>query len=159
MPSTNRHSFIRSLKRKGLKEAIVIKIGLYDLVTSTTLESNKSPSPYPLPRPGRGPGVGWYRVGLLSQALLPPGAGPQPVLSAHLPDGAAAGRCPGAPQYAGAVPPLARPCCLAPVTHDLAADGVGGLRQAATARAAAGAALPGPLHASGGHHESAAPRL
>ena len=42
MRSTNRHSFIRSLKRKGLKEAIVIKIGLYDLVTSTTLESNKS---------------------------------------------------------------------------------------------------------------------
>ena len=31
-----------SLKRKGLKEEIVIKIGLYDLVTSTTLESNKS---------------------------------------------------------------------------------------------------------------------
>src|SRR5712671_7511336 len=43
MRSTNRHSFIRSLKRKGLKEEIVIKIGLYDLVTSTTLESNKSP--------------------------------------------------------------------------------------------------------------------
>src|SRR6266852_2430342 len=42
MRSTNRHSFIRSLKRKGLKEEIVIKIGLYDLVTSTTLESNKS---------------------------------------------------------------------------------------------------------------------
>jgi hypothetical protein len=35
-------SFIRSLKRKGFKEEIVIKIGLYDLVTSTTLESNKS---------------------------------------------------------------------------------------------------------------------
>jgi hypothetical protein len=30
------------LKRKGFKEEIVIKIGLYDLVTSTTLESNKS---------------------------------------------------------------------------------------------------------------------
>ena len=42
MRSTNRHSFIRSLKRKGLKEEIVIKIGLYDLVTSTTLESHKS---------------------------------------------------------------------------------------------------------------------
>jgi len=42
MRSTNRHSFIRSLKRKGFKEEIVIKIGLYDLVTSTTLESNKS---------------------------------------------------------------------------------------------------------------------
>src|SRR6266436_5218237 len=42
MRSTNRYSFIRSLKRKGFKEEIVIKIGLYDLVTSTTLESNKS---------------------------------------------------------------------------------------------------------------------
>jgi len=42
MRSTNRHSFIRSLKKKGFKEGIVIKIGLYDLVTSTTLESNKS---------------------------------------------------------------------------------------------------------------------
>ncbi len=42
MRSTNRHSFIRSLKRKGFQEEIVIKIGLYDLVTSTTLESNKS---------------------------------------------------------------------------------------------------------------------
>jgi len=42
MRSTNRHSFIRSLKRKGFKEEIVIKIGLHDLVTSTTLESNKS---------------------------------------------------------------------------------------------------------------------
>jgi hypothetical protein len=42
MRSTNRHAFIRSLKRKGFKEEIVIKIGLYDLVTSTTLESNKS---------------------------------------------------------------------------------------------------------------------
>ena len=42
MPSTNRHSFIRSLKRKGFKEEIVIQIGLYDLATSTTLESNKS---------------------------------------------------------------------------------------------------------------------
>src|SRR5712691_7656571 len=40
MRSTNRHSFIRSLKRKGFKEEIVIKIGLYDLVASTTLESN-----------------------------------------------------------------------------------------------------------------------
>src|SRR2546426_9342176 len=42
MRSTNRHSFIRSLKRKGFKEEIVIKIGLHDLVTSTTLKSNKS---------------------------------------------------------------------------------------------------------------------
>lgn len=42
MRSTNRNSFIRSLKSKGFKEEIVIKIGLYDLVTSTTLESNKS---------------------------------------------------------------------------------------------------------------------
>ena len=42
MRSTNRHSFIRSLKRKGFKEEIVIKIGWHDLVTSTTLESNKS---------------------------------------------------------------------------------------------------------------------
>jgi hypothetical protein len=42
MRPTNRNSFIRSLKSKGFKEEIVIKIGLYDLVTSTTLESNKS---------------------------------------------------------------------------------------------------------------------
>ena len=42
MRSTNRNSFIRSLKRKGFKEEIVIKIGLHDLVTSATLESNKS---------------------------------------------------------------------------------------------------------------------
>ena len=46
MRSTNRYSFIRSLKRKGFKEEIVIKIGLYDLVTSTTLESNKSLARY-----------------------------------------------------------------------------------------------------------------
>jgi hypothetical protein len=39
---TNRHSCIRSLKRKGFKEEIVIKIGLYDLLTSATLESSKS---------------------------------------------------------------------------------------------------------------------
>jgi hypothetical protein len=30
------------LQRKGFKEEIMIKIGLYDLVTSTTPESNKS---------------------------------------------------------------------------------------------------------------------
>jgi hypothetical protein len=46
MRSTNRNSFIRSLKSKGFKEEIVIKIGLYDLVTSTTLESNKSHTRY-----------------------------------------------------------------------------------------------------------------
>jgi hypothetical protein len=49
MRSTNRYSFIRSLKRKGFKEEIVIKIGLYDLVMSTTLESNKSHSRYRSP--------------------------------------------------------------------------------------------------------------
>jgi hypothetical protein len=47
MRSTHRNSFIRSLKRKGFKEEIVIKIGLHDLVTSATLESNKSHLPYP----------------------------------------------------------------------------------------------------------------
>ena len=46
MRSTKRHSCIRSLKRKGFQEEIVIKIGLYDLVTSTTLESNKSHPQY-----------------------------------------------------------------------------------------------------------------
>ena len=51
MRSTNRHSFIRSLKRKGFKEEIVIKIGLYDLVTSTTLESNKSQVDMAAPMP------------------------------------------------------------------------------------------------------------
>ena len=34
--------FLSPLKNKGFKEEIVTKIGLYDLVTSTTLESNKS---------------------------------------------------------------------------------------------------------------------
>jgi len=38
----NLHSFLRPLKNKGLQEEIVTKIGLYDLVTSTTLESDKS---------------------------------------------------------------------------------------------------------------------
>ena len=42
MRSTKRHSCIRALKRKAFQEEIVIQIGLYDLVTSTTLESNKS---------------------------------------------------------------------------------------------------------------------
>jgi hypothetical protein len=42
MRSTHRYSCIRSLKRQGFQEKIVIKIGLYDLVMSTTLESNKS---------------------------------------------------------------------------------------------------------------------
>ena len=46
MRSTNRYSFIRPLKRQGLQEEIVIKVGLYDLVTSTTLESNKSHPQY-----------------------------------------------------------------------------------------------------------------
>src|SRR6266849_4649874 len=42
MLSKNLHSFLRLLKNKGLKEEIVTKIGLYELVKSTTLESNKS---------------------------------------------------------------------------------------------------------------------
>lgn len=42
MRSTNRNLLTRSLTRKGFQEEIVIKIGLYDLVTSTPLESNKS---------------------------------------------------------------------------------------------------------------------
>src|SRR4029450_543933 len=116
-------------------------------------------SSHPLPGPRGRSRVGWHDVGPLSQALLPASAGPQPVVSAHVLDSAAAGRCPGASEPGGAVPPLVRPGCLAPVSHDFAADGVGGLRQAAAVRAAAGAALPGPLHTSCGHHESAAPRL
>ena len=42
MLSKNLHSFLRLLKNKGFKEEIVTKIGLYGLVKSTTLESNKS---------------------------------------------------------------------------------------------------------------------
>src|SRR6266436_6108120 len=42
MCSMNRNSFLRPLKNKGFKEATVTKIGLYDIVKSTTLESNKS---------------------------------------------------------------------------------------------------------------------
>ncbi len=42
MCSTNRNSFLRPLKNKGFKEATVTKIGLHDIVKSTTLESNKS---------------------------------------------------------------------------------------------------------------------
>src|SRR5712691_10750474 len=40
-----------------------------------------------------------------------------------------------------------------------AADGVGGLREAPAGWATAGLALPCPLYASHGHHQSAAPRL
>ncbi len=42
MWSTNRNSFLRLLKNKVFQEEIVTKIGLYDLVKSTPLESNKS---------------------------------------------------------------------------------------------------------------------
>jgi len=42
MVPRNLHLFLRALKNKGLKEEIVTKIGLDDLGTSTTLESNKS---------------------------------------------------------------------------------------------------------------------
>jgi hypothetical protein len=38
----NRNSFLRPLKDKGFQKEIITKIGLYDLVTFTTLESNKS---------------------------------------------------------------------------------------------------------------------
>src|SRR5712691_9704059 len=42
MCSMNRNSFLRPLKNKGFQEVAVTKIGLYDIVKSTTLESNKS---------------------------------------------------------------------------------------------------------------------
>ena len=42
MLSKNRNVFLSPLKNKGFKEEIVTKIGLYDLLKSTTLESNKS---------------------------------------------------------------------------------------------------------------------
>ena len=42
MGSKNLHSFLRPLKNKGFQEEIVTKIGLYDLVKYTPLESNKS---------------------------------------------------------------------------------------------------------------------
>ena len=38
-------SFLRPLKNKGFQKEIMTKIGLYDLVKSTTLESNKSHFP------------------------------------------------------------------------------------------------------------------
>jgi hypothetical protein len=41
------------LKNKGLKEEIVAKIGLYNLIKSTTLESNKSLVSVEKPRAGR----------------------------------------------------------------------------------------------------------
>jgi hypothetical protein len=44
MGSKNLHSFLRPLKNKDFQEEIVTKIGLYDLVKSTPLESNKSQS-------------------------------------------------------------------------------------------------------------------
>src|SRR5262249_59600531 len=84
---------------------------------------------------------------------------PQSLISTYLPDRAAAGGRPRAPQPAGAVPALAVAPGLAPIPHNLAADGVSGLCQAATARAAARPPLPGPLHASRGHYQSAAPCL
>ena len=42
MWSKNLHSFLRPLKNKGFKEETVTKIGLYDIVKSTILESNRS---------------------------------------------------------------------------------------------------------------------
>jgi len=42
MGSKNRSSFLRPLKNKGFKEEIVTKIGVYDILKSTPLESNKS---------------------------------------------------------------------------------------------------------------------
>ncbi len=61
MCSTNRNSFLRPLKNKDFKEATVTKIGLYDIVKSTTLESNKSLQPYgiatSLPLPPRLPSI------------------------------------------------------------------------------------------------------
>ena len=40
--SEKQNSFLRPLKNKGFKEEMVTKIGLYDIVKSTLLESNKS---------------------------------------------------------------------------------------------------------------------
>jgi hypothetical protein len=40
--SEKRNSFLRPLKQKGFPKKIVTKAGVYDLGTSTTLESNKS---------------------------------------------------------------------------------------------------------------------
>jgi hypothetical protein len=42
MLSKNLSPFLRPLKSKDLKEESATKIGLYDIVKSTTLESNKS---------------------------------------------------------------------------------------------------------------------
>src|SRR5438093_6307208 len=42
MGSKNRSSFLRPLKNKGFKEEIVTKIGVYDILKCTPLESNKS---------------------------------------------------------------------------------------------------------------------
>ena len=43
--SKNLHAFSRLLKKKDLKEEIVTKIELYNLVKSTTLEFSKEPLP------------------------------------------------------------------------------------------------------------------
>ena len=96
-------------------------------------------------------------LGPLSPTLLSPSPRPQSVISPHVPDRAAAGGCPRAPQQAGPTMALSRGVVPGPEGH--AADGVGGLRQAAAAWTTAGPALPRPLHASCGHHQSAAPRL
>jgi hypothetical protein len=45
--SENCHSFLRPLKKKGLKEGRVTKVGLVDIGKATTLESNKSHESYP----------------------------------------------------------------------------------------------------------------
>jgi len=54
MRSENRHSFRRPLKKKGVKEERVTKVGLDAIGTSTTLESNKS-LPVRLVQPGENP--------------------------------------------------------------------------------------------------------
>ena len=65
MGPTNRNSFLRPLKNKGFKEAAVTRIGLYTIVKSTTLESNKSHArmAVPIPTPSSVRHMGLGRVG------------------------------------------------------------------------------------------------
>src|SRR5215472_17046442 len=43
--SEKQDPFLRPVKKKGFPQKIMTKVGVYNLGTSTTLESNKSPPP------------------------------------------------------------------------------------------------------------------
>src|SRR5262249_28763646 len=117
------------------------------------------PSPPPLPGSSGGPGLRWHDVGPLSQALLPAGTCPQPLLPPHLPHRPEPGRRPGHLLLAGNMSSPGVPTGLAPVSRPFAADGVGGVCQAPAGRPPRGASIFGPVHAPCSHHQPAPPRL